>query len=555
MTSDVEAVFREGIARTQAGEFAEAERLFRHAVLRDPRHAHARLNLGTLLIYRRAYDEAVVEFRNLIAAYPRMAAAHYNLGYALDEWGRLDAALEAFTAAVSLDPNLLVAHSNRAGVLQRLGRVDEAVALTRQLLAVAPLDRQARENLCYTVHFQSGATGEEILREHRIYDDLHARPLRWPLPQNVDRAPERRLRLGYLSPHLWAHVVGRNLLPVLEHHDRKRFEIFCYSNNTGADDQITARMRQLANRWLDVQSLDDEQLARQIRADEVDILVDLALFMGGHRISALARKPAPIQITHMGYPATTGLSCIDYRISDPHLDPPGGTEAFNSERIIRLPHSFWIFRPFEPAPDVGELPALRTNQITFGSLNNPVKFSGAALGAWSEILQHVPNSRLMLLVNGDESSGSYLASVLTSRGVSRDRLEFVTKKPAREYFETYNGIDIGLDPFPYNGHSTSLDASWMGVPVVTIEGKTSVARAGVCLCRKLGLPELIATSIDEYINIARDLASDLPRLSALRMSLRARMRESPLCDAAGYTRALETSYRDIWTHFCNDGRA
>jgi protein O-GlcNAc transferase len=277
--------------------------------------------------------------------------------------------------------------------------------------------------------------------------------------------------------------------------------------------------------------------------------VDLSQHMAGNRLLVFARKPAPVQVSFHGYPGTSGLSAIDYRLSDPYLDPSGRHDDRYAERSYQLPHSFWCFDPHGEDPVVEALPALSHGFITFGCLNNLCKLNDGILAIWSKVLAAVPNSRLMLLAN-DGSHRRRILDALAGHGVPAQRVDFVPFQPRPAYLALYNRIDIGLDTLPYNGHTTSLDSFWMGVPVVTLVGQTVVGRAGLSQLTNLGLPELAATSADEFVRSATNLANDVSKLQVLRAGLRERMKRSPLMDAVGFARGIEAAYRDMWRNWC-----
>jgi predicted O-linked N-acetylglucosamine transferase (SPINDLY family) len=313
---------------------------------------------------------------------------------------------------------------------------------------------------------------------------------------------------------------------------------------------MTAQFQQHADRWRNIVGCSDEQVADQIRQDGIDILVDLALHTADNRLLVFARKPAPVQATFAGYPGSTGLTAIDYRFSDPYLDPIGMDESIFSEQTIRLPHSFWCFDPLDCRDIcVNALPALGSGVVTFGCLNNFCKVNDEVLALWAKVLRQVDNSRLLNLA----PLGSHRSRILQrfqKQGIDPERVEFVARQSRREYLETYHRIDVGLDTFPYNGHTTSLDSFWMGVPVVTLVGNSAVARAGWCQLSNLGLGELAGQTAEEFVRIAVELAKDLPRLEQLRSTLRRRMGQSPLMDAPGFAQSIEAAYRQMWRTWC-----
>jgi predicted O-linked N-acetylglucosamine transferase (SPINDLY family) len=343
--------------------------------------------------------------------------------------------------------------------------------------------------------------------------------------------------------------VGVNLVPLFRNHDHAAFEIICYSQ-TARPDSMTQWFQRHADLWRDIAMLSDTELCSQIRRDQVDILVDLSLHTSENRLLVFARKPAPVQVSFAGYPGTTGLTAIDYRLSDPYLDPPGLDESIFSEKTVRLPNSFWCYDPNDGSNlPVGELPAIKSGIITFGCLNNFCKINTTTLNIWSQVLRHVAGSKLLLLAK-EGTHQERLRNYLNDRGIAPDRVEFIPYMPRIEYLRQYHRIDIGLDTFPYNGHTTSLDSHWMGVPVVTLVGATTVSRAGWCQLSNLGLTALAGHSSERFARAAIDLANDRQKLVALRSTLRHRMEQSPLMDSAGFTRGIESSYREMWQKWC-----
>jgi predicted O-linked N-acetylglucosamine transferase (SPINDLY family) len=315
------------------------------------------------------------------------------------------------------------------------------------------------------------------------------------------------------------------------------------------EDALTERLRSYVDVWQNITRLSDAQAAEQIRADEIDILVDLSLHMAENRMLLFGRKPAPVQVTWLGYPGTTGLSAMDYRISDPYLDPPGQGDEFYVEKTLRLPHSFWCYQAPDASPEINDLPALSNGCVTFGCLNNFCKVTAPTLELWANLLRQMPGSQLVIHAN----AGSHQETVrrrFVSAGVNGDRIRFVASQRMEDYFAQYGQIDLALDPFPYGGGTTTCDALWMGVPVVTLAGWTAVGRAGVSLLSNLGLPELIAQTPEQYLSIARDLAADLPRLAQLRRQLRPMMQASILMDAPRFAAEIEAAYRQMWVAWC-----
>jgi predicted O-linked N-acetylglucosamine transferase (SPINDLY family) len=358
------------------------------------------------------------------------------------------------------------------------------------------------------------------------------------------------LRIGYVSPDFRNHVVGRNLFPLFRGHDRRHFEILCYSG-VAQPDAMTAEFQRLAGGWYNTAGVADDALASQVRQDAVDILVDLTQHMARNRLTLFAHRPAPVQVSFAGYPETTGLDTIPYRISDRFLEEmamdaePAGTH----EQILRL-DSFWCFDPGDEKVEVNELPCQQSGRVTFGCLNNFCKLNEQTWKLWAQILRQVGDSRLVLL-SARGGHRQWVVDVMKREGIHPQRIEFVERAPRRGYLEYYQRLDIALDSFPYNGHTTSLDALWMGVPVVSRAGEGPLSRAGWSQLSNLGLPELVTFSEEEYIRVAVQLAADVPRLTELRATLRQRMEASVLMDAVHFTRQIEDAYRTMWWRWCS----
>jgi predicted O-linked N-acetylglucosamine transferase (SPINDLY family) len=381
------------------------------------------------------------------------------------------------------------------------------------------------------------------------WDRQCARPLkRFVQPHANDREAFRPLRIGYVSADFYEHASAFFLLPLFRHHDRRQFEVTCYAQ-LAQTSATTQQMQACVPHWRKIVGRSDADVAAMVREDKIDILVDLKLHTGGNRLLVFAHKPAPVQVTWLGYPGTTGLETIDYRLTDPHLDPPGLDDAFYSEQSIRLPSTFWCYDPLTLEPAVNAPPCLESGIVTFGCLGNFCKVNDAVLSLWAGILNAVAGSRLILMAP-EGRCRQWALSCLGRDGIGPERVEFAAKQPRLDYLRAYHRIDIVLDTFPYNGHTTSLDSLWMGVPVVTLAGRTAVGRAGASQLNNLGLAELIARNPDQYVRLAAGLAEDRPRLSELRSTLRGRMEKSPLMDAASFTRHVEAAYQAIWRNWC-----
>ncbi|MGA2441586.1 MAG: tetratricopeptide repeat protein [Tepidisphaeraceae bacterium] len=548
----VQEQFESGVSHHQAGRLAEAEAMYRQVLVRVPSHAEALHLLGALASQTNRSAMAIELISRAIEIKPSLIEAYRNLAVVLSENDRPDEAIALLRRAIEIQPGHAYAHSSLAAALAETGELDQAIAAFRRAVELRPGDANLHSNLAYIVQFHPGYDAGAILEECRGWSRQHERSVFSARVESFsnDHSPDRRLRIGYVSSDFSGHIVGRNVLPLLQNHDRGKFEIFCYHNSWLADD-ITRKFCAAANHWRPINNIDDSKTIEMIRQDGIDILVDLSLHLGYNRLPVFARKPAPVQATFAGYPGTTGLDAIDYRLTDPFLDPPGQGDSCYCEKSMRLAHSFWCYDPVVMHPadklPVAPLPAQAGGGVTFGCLNNFRKVNDRVLELWSMVLRAVPESRLILLA----PPGNSRRRVVDRLGLRR--VEFVGRQDRTGYLKTCDRIDIGLDTIPYNGHATSLDCLWMGVPVVTLIGRTVVGRAGLSQLKNLGLGELIARTPEQYVRIAAELAGDLTRLAELRGTLRARMAASPLMDAPRFARNVEAAYRQMWRNWCEQG--
>ena len=565
--SDAKAHNNLGVALIETGQAEEAIAALGWAVRLAPNDAEPLCNLGNALADAGRFSEAIAAYHQAIALRPDSAEAHCNLGVALKRQGQVDEAIAEYRRALALRPDYADAYNNLGDALKEAGLLDEAIAAFRRAIELSPKASAANDNLLYTIHFHPGYAAGAIAEEHRRWSEQVAAPLRgWKAasstgPGQADvtgagQAPSarsgqvdldvrgRRLRVGYVSSNFRNHPVGRFLAPLMDHHDHRQFEIFCYSDVAQAD-AMTARIQGRADVWRHIVGQSDEDVALSIHSDQIDILVDLTMHMARNRMLVFARKPAPVQATYLAYCSTTGLETMDYRLSDRHLDPPGQGEQYYSERTVRLADVYWCYEPDAAAPAVAALPALQTGQVTFGCLNNFAKVSPDALLLWIKLLRQTPGSRLVLHARPGEHRRRVLDQ-MQKQGVDPGRLAFVDFLQEQDYLRQYQQIDIGLDPFPCAGGTTTCDALWMGVPIVTLRGQTAVGRAGVTLLNSIGLGELVAHTPEQYLALARELANDLPKLEQLRTGMRQRMLASPLMDAAKFARSIEAAYLQMW---------
>ncbi len=427
-------------------------------------------------------------------------------------------------------------------------------------------------NLLLALNYHSGDDPAKLLAEHRVWGQRHEG--RYPVRQyKNDPAPDRKLRIGYVSPDFRTHSVSFFIEPILSGHDSSRFDIFCYANQ-GKDDAVTMRLKGYGHRWRDVRGRSDDAVADLIREDKIDILIDLAVHTGGNRLLVFARKPAPLQGTYLGYAATTGLKAIEFRLTDPWIDPPMSSDHYSVEHLVRLPQTQWVYRPPADAPEISPLPAETANRITFGVATNLSKVNTPTVALWSRVLAAVPGSALIIKAGGLGSEArkpaeagfspvaqyggkrfwqslrKYYSDLFGSYGIGEHQFRIEGSSPLADYYRWYSQIDVILDTFPFTGGTTSCHSLWMGVPVVTRTGRTSVLRVGSSILHNIGLGELVAKTPEEFVTIAAELARDLPKLAELRQTLRERLKQSPLMNEAQFVKHLESAYRDLWRAWC-----
>jgi len=502
-----------------------------------------------------AHDLARAQLRceEALELEPEQADALHLMGLMAHRLRDLDFATEYFERSIRARPYDAVFHNNLGSVLVDSGRTEEAAVVFRQALALDPGSRAARTNLLFVLALLPSARPEEVYAEHLAWANIHADPLlaQTQVHRN-SRDPERRLRIGYVSADFRQHALSYFVEPALARHEREAFEVFCYHGGSVVD-EVTRRLMPHAEHWNNIADVDDTRAAGLVRADKIDILIDVSGHTSGNRLLLFARKPAPLQVSFLGYLNTTGMKAIDYRISDSYADPPGVSDCVHTEKLLRLPRTLWCYRPPEDAPPVSELPALRRGHVTFASFNHIAKLNPRVLELWAGLLRQVPGSRLLVMAVPDEGVAVRIRRGLT--GIDEDRVSTLGRLGRAGYWQQFAAVDIALDPFPYAGGATTCDTLWMGVPVVTLAGDFGFSRSGVTILANAGLSHLIAQTAADYVSLARGLACDLEGLARLRRGMRERLRSSPLTDASAYARDLESAYRNIWREWCDrEGR-
>jgi protein O-GlcNAc transferase len=538
-----------GNALKNNGQLEEAIAAHHRALEFSPHLPEVHINLGTALAEQGRFEEAIAAYRRALELKPDCPEALNNLGALLAGRNQLDAAIAMHRRAIELKANYAEAHNNLGTALKNQGELTEAIVEFRRAIQWKPEYSAAHSNLIYALHYHPGHGGKQIVKEHQRWNRQFSDSLKSFIePHLNDPANAGRLRIGYVSPDFRDHPVGRYLLPLFKQYDREQFEAVCYSG-VAQPDWMTERFRALAVGWRNTVGMSDAQVAGMIREDRVDILVDLAMHTAGNRLLVFARQPAPVQVAWLAYPGSPGLPSIGHRLTDALIDPPAEKPPHSAEEPVRLPHCWCCYDAEGDSPEVNELPALSAGRMTFGSLNNFAKVNESVLALWALVLDSVKGSRLVLLCP-EGRTRERVRKFFGSRGVSPERVEFVGFLPRLEFLSLYQRIDIALDPFPCNGMTTTCDALWMGAPVLTLPGEIPVSRAGLSLLSTIGLGEFAAASEEDYVRSAAELAGNLPRLTDLRATLRARMQASPLMDAPRFARNVEAAYRSIWERWC-----
>jgi predicted O-linked N-acetylglucosamine transferase (SPINDLY family) len=577
----LDQMLQEGARFHSSGDLDRAERIYRNALQRNPRYVPVLLNLGALLrargrnvdaigIYRHGlvYDpknasllsnmghaleqigmvnEAIQSFKRAIAVAPGFDTAYDNLGHTFSQLNRYDEARRLLEKAVELNPRNGNAWNNLAGVNLAQCRMTDAIACYRKALELKPTFAMAHSNVLFGMNFVPDYSAEEIAEEHRKWNEQQARPLEAErMTHGLRDISKKRLRVGFVSPDFKGHPVGRFLAPLFRGRNPGEWEAVCYSD-VRAPDMFTDWFRRRTDLWRDSAGLTDAELAKLIREDKIDILIDLAGHTGHNRLLVLARKPSPVQASWIGYFNTTGMDAVDYLIADSTCVPPEHEHLY-TEKIIRMPDDFLCYDPPEIGLPVTAPPALEKGYVTFCSFNQLSKASDAAIAAWVRLLEMIPDARLVLRGKAlnDKSVRDRFAARFADAGVAAGRVDLLRKVAFREYFATYNRVDISLDTFPFVGGTTTCDSLWMGTPVVTFTGDRFCHRHSASHLITAGLAETVAPDLDGYIRIASELAADVPRLADIKATLREQMVKSPLCDAARFARSFEHILRLMW---------
>lgn len=543
-----EALHLLGLIAHHNGDIPSAIHFIERAVVANPKSEVYLGNLGIMHNMLGHTQSAAHALERALAINPNSAAIYMNLGVVYTREGRYDDSIRAYRKAIALKPDFAEAYNNLGMDLEHKALLTEATEQFKLALKYNPQFQNARQNLLFLLSYYSLSTPEQVLEEHRQWDNIYGtRGRQHQFTHSRHGDPSKRLRIGYLSPDFRRHPVSTFIEPLLAKHHRDQVEIFCYAE-VFEPDAVTKHLQSLADHWRSTINTSDEQVARMIHDDQIDILIDLAGHTAFNRLPVFTYKPAPIQATYLGYCATTGLQAMDYWITDNILHPEN-THDCASETIFRLSRCWVVYQPPAGAPDV--LPRLVHTPLTFGSFNNTRKLGDAVVSAWCTILDRIPNSRLLLKSRylDHPHERQLIADKFQQRGVGPDRLQLQGASPFPDYLNVYNEVDIALDTFPRSGGTTAADALWMGLPVITLAGQRYVERLAASKLSAINRSEWIAKTVEEYIEIAVSLANNPQLRAELRQTQRAAMAVSPLCDGEGLATALENAYRTMWRNY------
>ncbi|QDT48858.1 lipoprotein NlpI [Symmachiella dynata] len=533
------------------GRLAEALGSLKLAASLNPTAVMSRCTLGLIQTELGELDAAIDEFQTALRIAPEFAETHNGLGRALQLRGEFAQACVAYRRAIQLKPEFAAAHVSLGNALTALHRFDEACSHYRQALRINPAERTARDNLLMAMQYDPEFDVDELFVAHCELTQPMQCAAPTALLHDNDPAPLRRLRIGYVSPDFRKHSVAFFMKPILAKYDPSAVETFCYAQ-VAQPDETTQQLQNLAGHWRSTVGMSDAAVVELIRRDQIDILIDLAGHTAGNRLGVFSQKPAPIQVSYLGYGNTTGLSSVDYWLTDAVADPPGESRR-HTETLIRLQRGIACYAPPTAAPDVAPPPMLRNGFLTFGSFNKRVKINPAVIRLWSRVLESLPTSRLVLkdrAYASPEMREITLAEFLRC-GVEVDRIDLIPRAESlRDHLELYSRIDVALDPFPYGGSTTTCEALWMGVPVLTLRGNCYVSRMTSSLLTQIGLTGCIAETPDDFVRRAIAWDGQADCLAELRRELRTVCADSPLCDATGYTQELEAVYRTMWQTWC-----
>lgn len=545
-----EAYFRLGNLFSETGRLDDSLFCYQKAFQLKPDDVRVLNNLTEVLNRQGKYEEAEEMAKKTLELNPNLVEAHGNLGNVYKRQGNYEKAESHFKEALKLEPDQAKVLYHLGATLLFSNRHKEAAEHLKRAVEIDPEFYQSHSSFVYALNYIEEPSQQEIFEEHKQWGVQHSVGVQeegWPW---IERNPDKKLRVGFLSPDFRAHVVALFIQQLFKNYNKEQFEFYGYAEVENPD-VYTSKFMKLLDGWRSTIGVSDQEVYQTIKNDQVDILIDLAGHTAGNRLKIFSMKPAPIQVSYLGYINTTGLREIDYRFCDAFVNP-SETQDYYTEKLVYLPGSFTCYEPIDPSPAVNETPALANGYITFGCFNNTNKLTPGTIKVWSSLLKDIPASKLLLKSShlNDQKTIERFKVQFLEQGVDEKQLLFEGSSEIYDYMATYNKIDIALDPFPHNGGTTSHDVLWMGVPLIALEGDRYVSRFGVSILNNLGYPEWIASDEKEYINKAKGLASDIMLLNTIRLGLREKIKTSPLCDGVTFSRNFELVLQSLWKEFC-----
>ncbi|MES2949207.1 MAG: tetratricopeptide repeat protein [Pseudomonadota bacterium] len=539
-----------GMALRKQGKRDASRQCFQKAIQVSPGYADAHYNLALEFRAIGQLLAAIEEYKKATSLQPKYADAWYALGNAYYFLSRIEEAGHAYTRALQIRPDDTKSLTNMGSVHMLMGRLHSGIACFQQAISIDPQATGTRSNLIMAASYSS----DDPATTYRLgleWDRSFVLPNRHAEAFTNVVDPERRLRVGYVSADLRRHAAAYWIEPLLEAHRHTDFEVYCYFNSDQPDD-VTDRLRSYADHWVPCEGMSDDALAERVRRDEIDILVDFSGHTDQNRLPVFARQPAPLQVSWFGFPVTTGLKAIHYRLTDDVLDPLVRGNEHYSETLLRFDRFYAAYKPEPSTPIPGKGPVDKRGFITFASFNSYVKVTPEMLNLWGHLLKRVPNSRLLLQASGlgGPELAADIRSVFADLGIAATRIDIRGWTGLDEYLQLGQEVDIALDPYPFNGGVTTCHALWMGLPVVTLCGESAASRVGRSILSRMELSELVAESPNEYVEIAVALAKDLGKLAELRASLRERMGAAGLLDGQALAQQAEATYRKVWQTWC-----
>jgi predicted O-linked N-acetylglucosamine transferase (SPINDLY family) len=542
-----EVYYNMGIMFNDQRKYKEAELSYKKALTLKPDHIETHNNLGNTFKEQGKFDAAEANYKKALTLKPDHVEVHNNLGCMLNEQGKFVEAEISFRKAITLNSDYTEAYSNLGNTLQGLGKIEEAIENYDKAIKVKIDYSNAYHNKNLCLNYSSSYSPLYVYRQHLKFEKQFGEIKTKPTHRvNIIKKPNERLRIGYVSGDFREHSVAYFFKPLLENHNDHVVETFCYYNNIFVD-KMTKNLMKASDHWRSIFGITNFEVSKMIKSDKIDILVDLSGHTDNNNLLAFAQKPAPIQVTWLGYPNTTGLSAIDYRFTDLITDPIGETDKIHSEKLFRLANGFLCFQGNKKVLFQSELPQSHKDYITFGSFNNSSKITPEVIKIWSKILHLVPKSRLILKCSKFKYNKDHFFKLFKSKDLTQDRIHLYEHVPStNDHLKLYNSIDIGLDPFPYNGTTTTCEALWMGVPVITLLGDRHAGRVGASILTNVGLKDFIARDIDSYIKLAVEISANTKYLKEIRKTLRKKMLKARLCDAHSFAKDIESAYKEIW---------